>query len=172
MTSNLNALDDPNTVTIVCVIVNTKEATLYLLNGETLTVKQGDARLSSILYQAAEALTYFGASVTVSLAALAPPADTTYQQYEKKSSGFVRLFRVARSALSKILDTVRPEMELEAKTIGVPVEPTATVSVSTPIPVSMYVESSSALAETAARHEWRGAGEGAHERQNTEQRTC
>jgi hypothetical protein len=94
------ASNDTGTFFIVCVVVDKEQAILYKENGDTIALLQGDPRLADIVAKAEAGLNNPGDKVQISLAR---PDDSTYLEYEKKSSGFVRFFKVAKSALAKIL---------------------------------------------------------------------
>lgn len=95
-------------VTIVALSVDNRTATLYLQDGTTLTMKQGDSRLPNIAAVAKEA---FGKGLkSVEVDVTVPVAENTeYADAERGTKGAVKFFRVAKSLLKKLLNTESPQ---------------------------------------------------------------
>lgn len=95
------------TLTIVALVVDTSQLTIYLQNGTKMYIPQGDTRLRGILEQATPQLVAHGvATVTI-----AEKESSPFKAFEKKSNGLVRFFSVAKEKLSKFFaDTVEPQV--------------------------------------------------------------
>lgn len=93
-------------VTIVALSVDTRHATLYLSNGETMNIAQGDARLPKIVEVAKPELD-LGFPVTVDVTPIYAQR-TEFEAAEKGTKGVVKFFRVAKSFLKKLIDTESP----------------------------------------------------------------
>lgn len=96
-------------VTIVALSVDTRYAVLYLQDGSTITVKQGDPRLPVIVAQAkAQKLGNGSDEAIVDLAEITVKR-TEFADAEKGTKGLVKFFRVARKFVKNLLDTESPE---------------------------------------------------------------
>ena len=96
-------------ITIIALSVDSKVAVLYKEDGSTVTIKQGDARLPLIVEKARGPLS------------LNPPlpveVDVTpifarreeFEDAEKGTGGVIKFFRVAKSFLSKLVNTESPD---------------------------------------------------------------
>lgn len=115
-------------IRIVAAIVDTQQLTLYKEDGSTIEIPQGDVRLRKIIDEATPQLISQGwADVTIEF-----PKDNSYADFEDKSNGVVKFFRVAKAKLKKlftpepveplILGQV-PEVD-ESEQIGMPSQPT------------------------------------------------
>ncbi|MDR5839298.1 hypothetical protein [Caballeronia sp. LZ034LL] len=94
-------------VTIVALSVDTRHAVLYKLDGSTITIPQGDARLPRILAESKEFLEEnMPALVDVSPIV---PVRTEFGAAEQGTKGMVKFFRVAKSFLKKLVNTESPE---------------------------------------------------------------
>jgi hypothetical protein len=81
---------------VIAAVLDDRELKLYKEDGSTITMLQGDFRIDGILKQAIPAINSVG---YVDLDLTSP---NYWSEYEKKSSGLVRFFRVAKNALSSI----------------------------------------------------------------------
>lgn len=87
-----------NLTRIVAAIVDMKKATLYKEDGTTIVILQGDTRLRPLLEQITPLLaSQRYADVDLSL------SENSYKDFEEKTSGAVRFFRIAKSKLANIL---------------------------------------------------------------------
>lgn len=81
---------------IIAVVVDTKLITLYREDASTIEVPQGDPRVRAILDQVVPVVNAGG------IAEIDLSTTNSYEQFEKKSSGLVRFFRVAKKAVDHI----------------------------------------------------------------------
>lgn len=86
-----------NFTRIVAAIVDTKQATLYKEDGNTVSILQGDVRLRPLLEQITPQLATKGYA-DVDLA----EEQNSYKDFEEKTGGAVRFFRIAKSKLASI----------------------------------------------------------------------
>lgn len=100
------------TLRIIAAVVDTRALTLYLEDGDTYTIQQGDSRLRPIVEQITPILTIPGQVAEITL-----EKDTThYQSFEEQTNGFVRFFKVAKSKIASLFgakdetDTVEPQI--------------------------------------------------------------
>lgn len=84
-------------IKVVAAVLDGERLTLYKEDGQTVILTQGDVRIRSILNSIVPILNAGGVA-TVDL-----NADSHYTQFEKKTNGLVRLFRVAKSSVTKLL---------------------------------------------------------------------
>lgn len=90
----------PQLTRIVAAVLDTKELVLYKENGQTIVIPQGDPRVRKILAVATPLLTERGyADVD-----LTNEAEQTFKEFEEKSSGVVRLFRIAKQKLKNFFE--------------------------------------------------------------------
>jgi hypothetical protein len=99
-------------VTIAALSVDTRHAVLYLMDGSTMTIAQGDARLPRIVAESRTALEA-GRLVQVDVAPVIVQR-TEFNDAEKGTKGVVKFFRVAKAFLKKLVDTESPEKVDEA----------------------------------------------------------
>lgn len=94
-------------VTIVALSVDTRHAVLYLHDGNTMTLAQGDARLPKIVAEAKDQLSHG----PVALVDVTPVVvqRTEFGAAEKGTGGVIKFFRVAKSFLKKLVNTESPE---------------------------------------------------------------
>lgn len=98
-----------NLVRITCAIVDTQRLTMYKDNGETIIINQGDVRMKRIVDDIGPQLLNNGYAV-VDLSG--PPVQNSYKDFEEKSSGVVKLFRIAKSKLASLFRTDDPVAEI------------------------------------------------------------
>lgn len=107
-----------NIIRIVAAVVDTTRLTLYKENGETVVIPQGDPRVRRIVDSSTAMLLDQGwADVDITAEAV----TNSYQDFEEKSSGAVKFFRIAKSKLlglfaKKVED--EPAEIVAPKTIG------------------------------------------------------
>lgn len=83
---------------IVAAVVDTRQMTLYKEDGSTITIPQGDSRIRRIVDEATPQILKQGwADIDVS-----DDSVNSYRQFEEKTSGMVRLFRIAKKKLESI----------------------------------------------------------------------
>lgn len=84
---------------IVATVVDTKKAVLYKQDGSTVEILQGDSRLRPILEHITPLLTKQGfADVDLS-------TPNSWKEFEEKTSGTVRFFRIAKDKLKKFFSS-------------------------------------------------------------------
>jgi len=90
-------------IRVVYLIIDTQRLTLYHEDGETTVIPQGDPRVSTIIEQVMPRVSA-GLVAEVDLA-----TDCPYEQFEEKTGGLVRFFRVAKQKLKELFsDPVEP----------------------------------------------------------------
>ena len=83
-------------IRIVAAVVDTKKAVLYKQDGSTVEILQGDSRLRPILEHITPLLTKQGfADVDLS-------TPNSWKEFEEKTSGTVRFFRIAKDKLKRL----------------------------------------------------------------------
>lgn len=94
-------------VTIVGISVDAQNAVLYLEDGSTVTIAQGDPRLPNIVETAKKYLPVDGSAVVD----IAEPVTVRneFKETEKGTGGLIKFFRVAKSFIKKFIDTESPE---------------------------------------------------------------
>jgi hypothetical protein len=76
--------------------INTQALIMYKADGSTIELKQGDIRLPAALEETKKlAVLPFGSYVEVEL-----QSDNTFKEYEEKTGGLTKFFRVAKKALA------------------------------------------------------------------------
>jgi hypothetical protein len=142
-------------ISVVAAVVDTRQLTLYQENGDTVEIPQGDPRLAKIVEQITPILAD-GKTARVDLSS--ENNDQTFRDYEEASGGFVKFFKVAKSALLSLFGSSEPKPA--AKTV-----PTQNLGripvhvVGDPVPVAtpslvlnhIFVEKSSISEEQANR---------------------
>ncbi len=86
----------PEKTRIIAAVLDVTELKLYKTDGSTITMLQGDVRIQKILDEAIPAINSVG---YVDLDLTSP---NYWAEYEQKSSGIVRFFRVAKKAITSI----------------------------------------------------------------------
>lgn len=88
------------TVEVITAVVDTVELTLYLKDGNTLSIKQGDSRVKRIVDEITPVL------VTGGIARVNLDYDKTHEfaDFEEKTGGIVKFFRVAKTKLKRFLN--------------------------------------------------------------------
>lgn len=99
-------------VTIVGISVDAQNAVLYLVDGSTVTIAQGDPRLPEIVAKAKEFIPVDGSAVVD----IAEPVKVRneFKETEEGTGGLIKFFRVAKSFVKKFIDTESPEKVDEA----------------------------------------------------------
>lgn len=94
-------------VTIVGISVDAQNAVLYLEDGSTVTIAQGDPRLPIIVETAKKYIPVDGSAVVD----IAEPAKVRneFKETEEGTGGLIKFFRVAKSFVKKFIDTESPE---------------------------------------------------------------
>lgn len=87
-------------IKVIAAIVDTEQLTLYKENGDTYVIPQGDPRLRPILDQVTPILAKRdGSKAEVDVSML---ENNDYADFQKKSSGIVKFFRVAKNFVKHI----------------------------------------------------------------------
>jgi hypothetical protein len=99
-------------VTIVGISVDAQNAVLYLEDGSTVTIAQGDPRLPIIVETAKKYIPVDGSAVVD----IAEPVKVRneFKETEEGTGGLIKFFRVAKSFIKKFIDTESPEKVDEA----------------------------------------------------------
>lgn len=99
-------------VTIVGISVDAQNAVLYLEDGNTVTIAQGDPRLPIIVEAAKKQIPVDGSAVVD----IAEPVKVRneFKETEEGTGGLIKFFRVAKSFIKKFIDTESPEKVDEA----------------------------------------------------------
>ncbi|WAK45154.1 hypothetical protein vBKpPHS106_46 [Klebsiella phage VB_KpP_HS106] len=99
-------------VTIVGISVDAQNAVLYLEDGSTVTIAQGDPRLPIIVETAKKYIPVDGSAVVD----IAEPVKVRneFKETEEGTGGLIKFFRVAKSFVKKFIDTESPEKVDEA----------------------------------------------------------
>lgn len=94
-------------VTIVGISVDAQNAVLYLEDGSTVTIAQGDPRLPIIVETAKKQIPVDGSAVVD----IAEPVTVRneFKETEEGTGGLIKFFRVAKSFVKKFIDTESPE---------------------------------------------------------------
>lgn len=114
-------------IKIISLVVDTRNITLYQPDGNTITIPQGNPRVSKIIEQAMPLMTDGIAEVDIGI-----PEQGAYEEFEKQTGGFIKFFKVAKSKLSNLFskrEQSAPSLELisaveEVMTHAEPVRPT------------------------------------------------
>jgi len=99
------------TIRVIAAVVDTHQLVLYKEDGSTLCILQGDPRLAPIVDQITPILAVGG------IATLNISTSNPYVEYEKKSSGLVSFFQVAKSFLTNLFSQEEPEF-VRPQTLG------------------------------------------------------
>lgn len=86
-------------IRIKAAVVDTRNLKLYLEDGTTMKIPQGDPRLAQIIHESKNDL---NAGRIAEIEIAVENAGNNFSQFEERSSGFVRFFRVTKSALAGI----------------------------------------------------------------------
>nr|DAE64598.1 MAG TPA: hypothetical protein [Caudoviricetes sp.] len=107
-------------VTIVGISVDAQNAVLYLEDGSTVTIAQGDPRLPIIVETAKKQIPVDGSAVVD----IAEPVKVRneFKETEEGTGGLIKFFRVAKSFIKKFIDTESPEKVDEAVAYISPLE--------------------------------------------------
>lgn len=98
-----------NIITIVAAIIDKTALTLYKEDGTTVVIQQGDPRVRKIIDEVMPSLIANG-KADVDIAS--PDAENHYAEFEKKTNGLVRFFRVTKEKVAKFF-TPEPSKEDE-----------------------------------------------------------
>jgi hypothetical protein len=88
-----------NKIRVIAAMLDTKELTLWLPDGTTITIPQGDDRLQVIVDQVLPIVSTGG------VAEIDLNCTNVYAQFEENSSGVVKFFRIAKKKLKEIFGT-------------------------------------------------------------------
>jgi len=92
---------------IVAAVIDVEIVTLYKENGETVILKQGEDNTTEIVNMVVPVIRAGGVA-EIDLSNQGSNKDT-YNQFEKKSSGLVRFFKIAKSKVAHIFGGKGPE---------------------------------------------------------------
>ena len=98
----------PKNVTVVAIIVDKEKVHLYKKEGDVISIKQGDLRVRKIIEESMPILIEKG---EVEIDISSPDDVNHYAEFEKKSNGFVRFFRVAKEKVAKLFGAEEPKDE-------------------------------------------------------------
>lgn len=103
-------------ITVLAIVVGDDNTTFYKEDGSTIELPSNDPRLPKIIEEATP-LIAAGLPASVDFESV---QTTHYKEFERKTNGFVKLFRVAKSFVSHIFaDPHDPEnQKLQPQTIG------------------------------------------------------
>lgn len=106
-------MQKPMLTRIVAAVVDTRQLTLYKQDGTTITIPQGDARVRRVIDQATPQIIQQGyADVDLT-------NENAYKQFEEKSGGGIRLFRIAKEKLKGLFGKKEEEEEIvDPVTVG------------------------------------------------------
>lgn len=93
-------------IRVIAAIVDTERLTLYKEDGSTEEIPQGDVRLAQIVAQINPILAVPGAVAEVDLDY--GQEANPYTEYEEKSFGLVKFFRVAKKKVAEFFNKVNP----------------------------------------------------------------
>lgn len=85
---------------VIAITVDTKKITLYDEKGDTHTLQQGDPRVPAIIKHAVPLVN----NHKVAVVDMTVPKSQHYQDVEEKSSGLVKLFRVAKRKVQELFE--------------------------------------------------------------------
>lgn len=104
-------------IRVIAAVVDTTRLTLYKEDGTTEEIPQGDVRLARIVAEINPVLAVPGAVAEVDLGY--GKEANPYEEFEEKSFGLVKFFRVAKSKVRAFFDKVAP---VEPMVIGTPLQ--------------------------------------------------
>lgn len=147
--------EDSDVLRVVGAVADKTQVTLYLEDGKTKIIKQGDLRLNKLLEKIIP-ITTAGKVAVVSLETL-----SVYQDFEKKSGGFIKFFKGAKKTISGLFggDKDEPEEIILPPVQAPPVAPVvpapqappvAPVATPKPIPTSTVGEDLQKSRQTVA----------------------
>lgn len=90
-------------IRIAAVVVDTKQLTLYKIDGETIKIPQGDPRVRSIVDQVIPIVDRGG------VAEISLDMPNEFKNFEEQSGGLVRFFRAAKKAVNHIFASKEAE---------------------------------------------------------------
>lgn len=125
------------TIRIVAAVVDTRQLTLYKVDGTTLTIPQGDPRLRKIVEVATPQLIAKKYADVV----IEEEDNNSYAKFEEQGSGVVRFFRVAKDKLANLFT---PKVEEVPDT-----SPVTPLSIG-PVPVTTTAEPASPVKPVVA----------------------
>lgn len=97
-------MSHPNQLVVIAAVLDTTQLTLYKEDGSTFPIPQGDSRIQRILDVCQAGLKKLGDKVTVDLT-----AENHYADFEAKTGGLVKLFRVAKSKVKEFFSKTEVE---------------------------------------------------------------
>jgi hypothetical protein len=113
-------------IKVVAIVVDVQQIILYKADGDKEYIPQGDPRIRGIIDKAMPILNAGGVA-TVSL-----EHHNEYAAFEKKTSGLVRFFRVAKAAVAHLLGSDEEREPIKPMAVGkVPVEAVPVVQTTT-----------------------------------------
>ncbi len=137
-----------NIIKIVAAVVDTTQVTFYKQDGTTFNMKQGDPKLAAIIRQITP-ICARGEVAEVDLDSFVDDAAKTFTDYEERSSGVVKFFRIAKNKLASFFGSAVAEV-VEPTVIGVvSTAPTPSV-VFMPVVVPKVTQMAAAIEEIMA----------------------
>lgn len=112
-------------VRIVAAVVDTRNLTLYKVDGTTIMIPQGDPRLRKILEEATPMLVLQNyADIDID-----PAPGNSYADFEKEGSGAVKFFRIAKAKLKNLFNAEDAPAQVDTS----PVKPVTLGAVPEPL---------------------------------------
>lgn len=106
------------TIRIVAAVLDTRQLTLYQENGSTISIQQGDPRLAEIVNTITPVLAAGPGSVAeLPWGTVRDDSGDAYREYEKQAGGLVKLYRVAKSAISRLFGGTNHEQPTPSVTL-------------------------------------------------------
>lgn len=106
-------MSHPNQLVVIAAVLDVHQLTLYKEDGSTFPIPQGDPRIEGILKVCQAGLKKLGDQVTVDLT-----EANHYADFEKKTGGLIKLFRVAKSKVKDFFNKTEVKAS-EPITLGI-----------------------------------------------------
>ena len=145
-----------NIIKIVAAVVDTTQVTFYKQDGTTFNMLQGDPRLAQIIRQITPVCAR-GEVAEVDLDSFANETAKIFTDYENRSSGVVKFFRIAKNKLASFFGSTAAEI-VEPTIIGSVGSTTAPTVVSTPVVTPEITQMAAAIEEIMAHAQPVSAG--------------
>ncbi len=109
-------------IIVIALVVDTTELTLYKTDGKTIKIKQGDPRLAPLVEKLKEPLSK---NIPTEIEWETSNEGAIYKDFEEKSGGLVKLFRVAKRYIQHLITDPEPIAPMRAGQIPRPKPPEA-----------------------------------------------
>ena len=97
---------------IIAAVLDTEQLILYKTDGETVSIPQGDPRIRPIIVKITPILNAGG------ITEITLEHFNEFAAFEKKASGFIKLFRVAKKAVAHLMGSDEEREALKPTTLG------------------------------------------------------